>query len=162
MERQLKIIAYILARMLSWQEGNTVESILDDAMEATQPTTAKKKTQKPAPKVEMDAVDRVYSLYPTKCPISGRATGKSSKDKVIIERLLKSVPEKNLADIIKRYIKESIEQQSYIKNFSTLLNNLPDYETPTLPIEQEEGNDVINEAWMQDYINMNKGFYDDL
>lgn len=26
-----------------------------------------------------------------------------------------------------RYIKESTEQQSYIKNFSTFLNNLPDY-----------------------------------
>jgi len=75
-----------------------------------------------------DAVERIYGLYPTKCPISGRATGKSSKDKQRIESLLKKgLTEEMLSETIKRYIEESKTSVSYIKNFSTFLNNIPDY-----------------------------------
>lgn len=78
-----------------------------------------------------DAVERIYDLYPTKCPISGRATGKSSKDKQRIESLLKKgLTEEMLSATIKRYIEESKTSTSYIKNFSTFLNNIPDYSQP--------------------------------
>lgn len=82
------------------------------------------------------AVNRLYALYPTKCPVSGRATGKSSKDKHKLEILLRTNTEEKLAGIIKRYIKESTEQQSYVKNFATFLNNLPDYDSKPV---QEDG-----------------------
>ena len=74
-----------------------------------------------------EAAARLYALYPTKCPVSQRATGKSSKDKEKLERLLKEYTEEELAYKIQRYVKECTEQTSYIKNFSTFLNNLPDY-----------------------------------
>lgn len=87
------------------------------------------RTAKPAAQGDdkAGAVARLYALYPTKCPVSGRATGKSSKDKHKLEILLRTIPEEKLAEIIKRYIKESTEQNSYVKNFATFLNNLPDY-----------------------------------
>ena len=74
-----------------------------------------------------EAAARLYALYPTKCPVLQRSTGKSSKDKEKLERLLKDYTEEELAYKINRYVKECTEQTSYIKNFSTFLNNLPDY-----------------------------------
>lgn len=81
-----------------------------------------------------EAAERLYRLYPTKCPVSGRATGKSSSDKKRIVKLLGSFSEDNIAYRIRRYVKESLDGQTYIKNFSTFLNNPPDY-----PREYEEG-----------------------
>lgn len=74
-----------------------------------------------------EIIDRVYKAYPTKCPVAGRPTGKSSKDKEKIKRLLKLKTEEELISIIKRYVKECTESNVYLKNFSTFLNNLPDY-----------------------------------
>lgn len=85
--------------------------------------------QKPPDDDKAGAVNRLYALYPTKCPVSGRHTGKSSKDKHKLEILLRTITEEKLAAIITRYIKECTEQNSYVKNFATFLNNLPDYES---------------------------------
>lgn len=102
------------------------------------------------------AVNRLYALYPSKCPVSGRATGKSSKDKHKLEILLRTNTEEKLAGIIKRYIKESTEQQSYVKNFATFLNNIPDYDskpdnTPAGKTKDEAMRDANNPT--QDEIN---------
>lgn len=78
-----------------------------------------------------EAAERLYAMYPSRCPVSRRATGKSSKDKERLERLLKAHTEEELAYKIKRYVKECTEQDSYIKNFATFLNNLPDYSDTT-------------------------------
>lgn len=71
--------------------------------------------------------ERLYAAYPTRCPVSGRATGKSSKDKKKLITLLAKHSEDELLSIIKRYLADCIETKTYIKNFSTFLNNLPDY-----------------------------------
>lgn len=132
MERELSIIAYLLARMVGRNEGVATEQILSDAIKAITPEKKPKPKQVIAP-VEPGAVDRIYSLYPTKCPVSGRATGKSYKDKVKLESLLKGGhTEEELSDIIERYVKDCIRDKSYIKNFQTFLNNLPDYKTGDL------------------------------
>ena len=97
--------------------------------ESEQQATSLPKTPAVAePKVDKGAVDRIYALYPTKCPVSGRALGKCSKDKEKIARILVKMTEEKLSATIKRYIEDSIKDNSYFKNFSTLLNNLPDYE----------------------------------
>lgn len=96
-------------------------------IETPKPTAPKKEGGVVDKKPSSDAVSRLYALYPTKCPVSGRATGKSSKDKEKIARLLKVHTEQELSDTITRYVRESTEQQSYIKNFATFLNNLPDF-----------------------------------
>lgn len=76
-----------------------------------------------------EEVERIYKLYPTKCPVKGRPTGKSSSDKKKIERELKKYGEEKLTNTIKRYLKECMDSQTPIKNFSTFLNNVPDYES---------------------------------
>lgn len=105
------------------------------------------------------AVERIYAAYPSKCPVSKRGTGKSSKDKHKIARLLRDgeYTEESLTEIIKRYLKESAESQSYIKNFATFLNNIPDYsEEPEQPAPQPTRDDTTatlfsDPAW-QDYL----------
>ena len=131
MERQLEIISYLLAWQIGMQIGETPESVLSGVKLnlGQKPDEPKEKPKRAKQTASMDseAVERIYGLYPTKCPVGGRATGKSSKDKEKIARILQTMPEEKLTKIIKRYIDESIAGKSYIKNFATLLNNLPDY-----------------------------------
>ena len=67
-------------------------------------------------------INKIYNSYPTICPIKERPTGKSNKDKVRIKNLLKKHKPEYLMDLIEKY-KNS---RTWIKNFSTFLNNLPD------------------------------------
>lgn len=71
-------------------------------------------------------VEYLYSLYPSKCPKRNMGTGKSSNDKKKLESLLKTMPKEELEFTIKSYVEESLRNDSFLKNFSTLLNNLPD------------------------------------
>lgn len=75
-------------------------------------------------------VDALYSLYPTKCPVSGRATGKCSKNKRQIESLLKNRDASDVEFIIRDYITDCKNHNTYIKNFTTFLNQFPDKEQP--------------------------------
>ena len=75
-----------------------------------------------------DVIDRLYALYPGKTETreGTRSTGKCSKDKTrIASLLLDHTPEQ-----IERSIKKYLEEQGgkYLKNFSTFLNNMPEYE----------------------------------
>lgn len=86
-----------------------------------------------------ESVERIYALYPTKCPVSGRATGKGTKDKRKIESLLKDGhSEEELTATITRYVQDCTKDQSYIKNFQTFLNNLPDYGTSDIWSQEPE------------------------
>ena len=71
-------------------------------------------------------INNIYSLYPTKCEKRKSSTGKSKKDKFKIEKLLKEYSEKELIYISKRYVEETTPN-GYLMNYSTFLNNLPDY-----------------------------------
>lgn len=112
-----------------WTKITILNYDLYQGGESEQQATSLPKTPAVAePKVDKGAVDRIYALYPTRCPVSGRALGKCSKDKEKIARILVKMTEEKLSATIKRYIEDSIKDNSYFKNFSTLLNNLPDYE----------------------------------
>lgn len=144
MERKIDIMIYLLARLVANAEGVDTNTVFD-AIEKIFPKPKKIMTVKE--KVDSGAVDRIYALYPTKCPVSQRATGKSSTDKRKIERLLLDRSEEDLTKAIKRYLDDSVKTQSYIKNFSTFLNNVPDYEAE-LPMPKEEG---VNAATVIDW-----------
>lgn len=106
----------------------TVLSITDyDSYNGDQEQRPRKTPQEADGSGKEESVNRLYAIYPTKCPVSGRPTGKSSKDKKKLETLLKKRSEEELAGIIEKYLSECVAHQSYIKNFSTFLNNLPDY-----------------------------------
>ena len=70
-------------------------------------------------------VDRMYALYPAKCPKRGTYLGKSQKDKVKIKSLLKTYSESDIEFVI-RWEVEQKYGKSYMLNFSTFLNNFPD------------------------------------
>jgi len=73
-------------------------------------------------------IKEIYSLYPSKCPIKKTSTGKSAKpNKAKIKSVLKNISADELKLTIKRYIAECEKSKTYIKNFSTFLNNIPDY-----------------------------------
>lgn len=72
-------------------------------------------------------IDEIYSLYPSKCVVKNTSTGKSKKDKDKIKSLLKDVSKDFLISTIDRYSRECKAGGIYMKNFSTFLNNLPDY-----------------------------------
>jgi len=144
MERKIDIVIYLLTRLIAESEGIEIETVFGDINKLF-PKPKKIMTVKE--KVDSGAVDRIYALYPTKCPVSQRATGKSSTDKRKIERLLLSRSEEDLTNAIKRYLEESVKSQSYIKNFSTFLNNIPDYDS-VLQMPQDEG---VNAASVIDW-----------
>jgi hypothetical protein len=68
----------------------------------------------------------IYNIYPNKCH-SGRSTSKSKKkDLEKISKLLKEHSFEHLEKVINYYIEDCKKTNTYIKNFSTFLNNLPD------------------------------------
>lgn len=115
---------YLLERLVAQAEGREVSEIMTGVDNYF--PKAKRVTPKGDP-ISKEAVERIYALYPTKCPVSGRATGKSAKDKTKIARLLSVNTEEVLTEAIKRYLEESINTKTYIKNFGTFLNNIPDF-----------------------------------
>ena len=100
-----------------------------------EPTLFNPAPQRPEPgpekddkKEKLEAVERLYSLYPSSVVrIDGnRVSIKSKKDKDKLFRLLATHTEEQLATTIKQYLSEN--HGAYTKNFSTFLNNLPDYD----------------------------------
>lgn len=87
-------------------------------------------------------IDEIYNLYPGKCPIASRPTGKSTKDKTRIKNMLEEKGFDNLKNIIEQYVKQCFESKCYIKNFATFLNNLPDMEaidkTTCIPLKTDQ------------------------
>ena len=75
-------------------------------------------------------IENVFSVYPTKCPIKGRQTGKGKKDKDKIKKLLADYTVEELKQIIKEYVDNSKATKTYLKNFGTFLNNIPDNPKP--------------------------------
>ena len=89
--------------------------------------------------VSEDDINEVYAAYPSKCVITGRTLGKSSSDKRKIERLLRDKTKEQLVKTIQRYVEDCKRDKVYMKNFSTFLNNLPDYDMSEKPKPVEIG-----------------------
>lgn len=75
-----------------------------------------------------DDVNDVYKAYPSKCIVSGRGLGKCSRNKEQIGRLLKNTNKEKLIKTIRLYTEDCAKNKIYMKNFSTFLNNVPEYE----------------------------------
>lgn len=93
---------------------------------------------------QQKVINLIYSLYPTKCPVKNSPTGKSKANKAKIKELLKKISPDELESTIKRYIRECTESKTYIKNFGTFLNNIPDYS------ESETQKEQLYTYWLQD------------
>lgn len=139
MERPLDVIAYLLAKEIAKAENRSVDAVLAEAIEATRRETAPRKEE------DTDAIDEIYGLYPGKCPISGRSTGKCSKNKKQIATLLKSRDEQDIKDTITQYLEDCKSSSTYIKNFGTLLNQFPEKKPEKIvqPQQRETGRQEI-------------------
>lgn len=94
---------------------------------------ASKEAEREKNKALDESVERIYQSYPSKCANRGTSTGKCAKDKRKIKTLLvtKAFTEESLTRAIGRYVEDVQSHGSYLKNFSTFLNNIPlDEETP--------------------------------
>ena len=72
-----------------------------------------------------DFIDRMYLIYPSRCPKRNASLGKTKKDKERIRKLLKCYSMEEIERVFKHEIEEKYEKQ-YMQNFSTFLNNFPD------------------------------------
>lgn len=79
-------------------------------------------------------VELIYNSYPTRCVVGGRSTGKSAKNKDKIKALLKKITSAKLIDTIKWYVEDCKKTNTYMMNFSTFLNNIPDVPEEYKPI----------------------------
>jgi hypothetical protein len=71
-------------------------------------------------------IQEIYNAYPVRCPIRGSSTGKGSSCKSKIKTLLKTISSDDLKETIRLYIADAVNTKTYVKNFKTFLNNLPD------------------------------------
>ena len=85
-----------------------------------------------------DSVEKIYAFYPGKdLNNNNRSTGKGFKNKEQINKLLKTgLTEDVLIKTIEIYFENCRSSGSYLKNFSTFLNNLPDYDLKNEPPKQ--------------------------
>lgn len=89
-----------------------------------------------------DFVDRMYEIYPARCPKRNASTGKSRKDKDRIKRLLKIYTQ----DEIEKVIRDEVDNNfgvNYMKNFATFLNNFPEPSTETPKVESKKDEPFI-------------------
>jgi len=89
------------------------------------------------PTINEEQINEIYELYPTKCPYKKSSTGKSLKDKDKIKTILKTKTFDEVKTIIQTYLEECEKSKTWLKNFSTFLNNLPE------PIKSDEQTEKI-------------------
>jgi len=101
------------------------EHVFEQCSNENKQSKGKEKKVKEKKIIIMSDVDSVYSMYPTvDINNSNKSTGKSSKDKEKIFRILTT--EYPLRKAIEFYLAECSRTKCYLKNFGTFLNNLPD------------------------------------
>ena len=123
------------------------------------------KKKSSAPKFSKDA-NRIYEAYPKKCFVKETRTLTSkAKNKEKIERILKSgelTVERFLA-VIEKYIDSCRPTDNHrdfippLKNFSTFLNNIPDYSDKELGVSMVS--EIIDENFTLD-CDINEGMLD--
>lgn len=112
------------------------EDVKQEEKEEIDKSISKKKAAYNANADVDEFVDRMYALYPAKCPKRGTSLGKSQKDKGRIKSLLKTYSESDI-EFVFRWEIEQKYGKTFMLNFSTFLNNFPD---PT----QIEGYNELN------------------
>lgn len=120
--RDIRALNYLLAMMISITEQEEPEYYLQKAYSFAS------EGEESATEDTNKVVDHLYGLYPSKCVVRGTSTGKCSKDKQRLKTLLKKRDADDIENAINAYVKECKEQNIYMKNFATFLNNIPEGE----------------------------------
>lgn len=105
----------------------------------------KKREEEKRKEKKKEDVNFIYSLYPSKCPNREASNGKSEKNKEAISKHLETKSKEDLEKIINTYVQDCIKSKTYMKNFSTFLNNLPDYSEQEQ--KSKESENLIKYKW---------------
>lgn len=119
---------------------------VDGELFVVEPDTAME--QAPVVDEVSEFVDRMYAIYPTRCPKRNTSLGKSHKDKVKIKRLLKTYSKEQIEQVIRNEVEEKYGKQ-YMQNFSTFLNSIPFrsddlLESGKVAVNEDENEIIIN------------------
>ena len=90
---------------------------------------------------EKKAIEEIYNLYPSICPIKKSSTNKCKKNKDQISKLLKEKEKGDIIKTINEYIEDCKKNKIWIKNFSTFLNQFPEkenYDIKNMSVEEVE------------------------
>lgn len=122
-------------------EGRADGEQVDNKKATDNKNTRIKKENKEKKLQEKEIVEHLYSLYPATTYRGDRgvtSTGKCGKDKIRIAYLLRTHTAEQIERSITKYIEEN--PRGFLKNFSTFLNNMPEYEDETVhsPAEEDE------------------------
>lgn len=118
-DRKVGIDSSMLAKFLL-SSINSMENLRDSIIEKEEKEDKKKGSDN-----DEEFVERMYQLYPSKCPIQNRSLGKSSKDKERIRQLMKKYSKDAIEFVIRNEVNQKYNK-SWMSNFSTFLNNFPD------------------------------------
>ena len=121
--------------MINTKNANTdatqeQHAIIKQYNKGTKEQEEKEKEKDILSKEKAEQIERLYEVYPTKCPITGRSLGKCSKNKKQIETLLKTRTPEDIELTIREYVVDCKNHGVYLKNFSTILNQLPERKKP--------------------------------
>ena len=144
LQMQSKQIAEYLFKQLeliSWVHKEKADTVALSLLSETSP--AKDIIKAETDNSVNEFVDRMYDLYPSRCPKRNSSTGKSHKDKDRIKRLLKIYTQEEIEQVIKDEVDNNYSI-NYMKNFSTFLNNFP---TPT-KTQVETPQNTSGELWI--------------
>ena len=122
-------------------KGYNIDSVFAEEQVKAVMKLAKEAYETPDDDIEIpqEYIDAVYDSYPKKCVVSGRNLGKSVADKNKIKRLLGKTDVDVLVKTIKRYVDDCTRDKERMKNLSTFLNNLPEYDLTEKPKTVEIG-----------------------
>ena len=91
----------------------------------------------------------LYDLYPTRCPVRDASNNKGEKDKLKLEKILKTKTVDEMQELIQLYVEDCKNNKIYMKHFSSFLNNLPDKDSfkktapvPTAPPQPVDDRDI--------------------
>lgn len=110
-------------------QSNTKDT-LEGGIEETLVTNIKeiKRNKNKIKEININECDEIYNLYPSKCNLRNSSLGKNKKNKSQIQKLLKEDTFENISKRITNYLKNCNKSKTYLKNFTTLLNQLPELE----------------------------------
>ena len=124
-KRLLEDLTDLFSRHYLDRKINTPSNIIASYVLDSISALAKVYKSKPDTAIEDEFVERMYALYPTRCPKRGVSLGKTHKDKDKIRKLLKTMTMEDVEAVFRHEIEEKLGKH-YMQNFSTFLNNFPD------------------------------------
>ena len=144
--KQIAEYLYKQLEIISWVHKEKADAVALSLLVETSP--AKDIIKAETDNSVNDFVDRMYEIYPSKCPKRNASTGKSRKDKDRIKRLLKVYTEEQIEQVIRAEVDEKYEKQ-YMQNFSTFLNSIPFrsddlFESGKVAVKKYENEIIIN------------------